>query len=128
MIDLGEISRRLEELYSRIPEIRCRKKCHGACGPIGLFPAEVARIEAALGMRFPAVDMHTLTCPMLTAGNRCGIYPLRPLVCRLYGAVEQMRCPHGCRPARFMTDEEVLALSEEIAALMPGPSRQTWRP
>ena len=32
-----------------------------------------------------------LTCPMLK-DNKCSIYHKRPLICRLYGVVENMKC------------------------------------
>jgi Fe-S-cluster containining protein len=35
---------------------------------------------------------------MLTAVGRCAVYGIRPMVCRLWGLVEGMPCPHGCRP------------------------------
>lgn len=38
-------------------------------------------------------------CPALTADERCGVYEVRPMVCRLWGAAEPMPCPWGCRPA-----------------------------
>lgn len=34
-------------------------------------------------------------CPALVA-DRCSVYEDRPLICRLWGAVESMPCPHGC--------------------------------
>ena len=32
------------------------------------------------------------------ANGRCSIYDQRPTVCRLWGDVPEMPCPHGCTP------------------------------
>jgi Fe-S-cluster containining protein len=37
----------------------------------------------------------TQDCPALVDG-RCSVYEDRPLICRLWGAVESMPCVHGC--------------------------------
>lgn len=49
----------------------------------------------------------TLTCPYAVNG-RCEIYEQRPLICRLFGAVDAplMTCPHGCGPVGKLTDEQ----------------------
>ena len=72
------------------------------CGPIDMSPAERARI-AERGVSIPApkqlldniIDNGSCDCPALTDG-RCSVYDDRPLICRLWGAVESMPCPHGC--------------------------------
>lgn len=46
-------------------------------------------------------------CEALSNTGRCLAYDRRPIVCRLWGAVEGMPCPYGCRPApRPLTDRE----------------------
>jgi Fe-S-cluster containining protein len=40
-----------------------------------------------------------MSCPLLTILGRCSVYQIRPMVCRIWGAVASMRCEHGCRPA-----------------------------
>src|SRR2546429_6087610 len=39
----------------------------------------------------------TLFRSMLRNG-RCTVYEVRPMICRLWGMVEGMQCPHGCVP------------------------------
>lgn len=46
-----------------------------------------------------------LTCPMLK-NKQCSVYPVRPMICRIWGLVRKLRCPHGCEPDRWLTDEE----------------------
>lgn len=37
-------------------------------------------------------------CEALGPDGRCMAYELRPLICVLWGAVDWLPCPHGCRP------------------------------
>jgi hypothetical protein len=104
-----EAATRAEEalagLYAQIPDAGCKGLCADACGPIGMSEHERRRLGAA-GYDIPAIRSHQdavravrelPTCPALTDG-RCGAYEARPALCRLYGAAEGMRCPHGCEP------------------------------
>lgn len=46
------------------------------------------------------------TCPVLSDGL-CSAHPARPMLCRLWGVVEGMECPHGCLPRpRYLTAAE----------------------
>jgi hypothetical protein len=36
-----------DELYAHIPPVPCKGLCHESCGPIGLTPAEQARLREA---------------------------------------------------------------------------------
>lgn len=94
----------LEQLYAQIPDVNCRGVCQAACGPIGMGDAEHARLSRP-GLpviprsdRTPAEHIPA-SCPALTALGRCGVYQIRPMVCRIWGAVRSMRCPFGCVPA-----------------------------
>jgi Fe-S-cluster containining protein len=61
-------------------------------------------------------DEETMNCVYLKK-ERCSIYSVRPLVCRLYGVSNGMQCPHGCQPSRLLTDVEAHLLIEETANL-----------
>ena len=93
---------RLADLYAQVPDPGCRGLCHDTCTTIGAGPAELAAIEAAGGQirtLEAASDVNlTAPCPSLTEEGRCGVYEVRPMVCRLWGAVETLPCPYGCRP------------------------------
>lgn len=57
----------------------------------------------------PGVDAGGM-CVYLVDG-RCSVYQNRPLICRMYGAVESLPCPHGCKPDRgALPDAESRAL------------------
>jgi hypothetical protein len=99
----------LDELYARLPKLECKGLCQECCGPIGLSLAERRRIERTTGERYrPA-----LTCPLLDHMGQCSAYAVRPMVCRLWGVVEDMPCPHGCVPeGGHLSSEEGRALME----------------
>lgn len=96
----------LAAAYRCVPAMNCKGLCFEACGPIYMSPEEKRRIEAHLGHPIGKVDPHTLTCPLLTADKRCSIYELRPMICRIYGVQESLRCEHGCEPTRVLSDDE----------------------
>lgn len=37
-------------------------------------------------------------CPALGEDGSCRVHEVRPMVCRLWGAVASLPCPHGCTP------------------------------
>lgn len=106
----------LEALYAKLPRIACQGLCQDACGPVGLTLLEEKRIEKKVHKKLATLP--TGTCNLLRAG-RCEAYAVRPLVCRLYGVVENMRCEHGCLPDRFLAKEEGFELL--LAAMRISP-------
>lgn len=107
----------LRRIYRRIPKIECRGLCQEACGPIMLTEIERDRMEAAAGRKLGMIDLETITCPMLDDEGRCEVYAQRPLICRLWGVTEEMECPHGCEPERYLTPAEADELIDEINEL-----------
>jgi Fe-S-cluster containining protein len=101
--------RELDALYAQLPVMHCRGYCHDSCGPIGMSVRERARIiERA---RKPITCGEYATCSMLTPERKCGVYDIRPMICRLWGLVKGMPCPYGCRPeGGLMEDEEAVKL------------------
>lgn len=95
----------LRALYRQLPRLECKGRCQHACGPIGLSREERAIIVRSVG-RAPRPRDASLTCSLLTEDGKCSAYAVRPLLCRLYGMVPRMRCPHGCEPEYWLTDEE----------------------
>jgi Fe-S-cluster containining protein len=121
----AEVAAALEAIYAELPSIDCRRLCHPACGPIVMSRAEGARIASVAGEREAADD---LVCPYLErASGLCGVYELRPLICRLWGATESLRCEWGCEPSAALSDAEVKRLIERVLALSDGDSVTVWR-
>lgn len=106
----------LERLYAGLPKIACRQLCQEYCGPVFMEELEWERIGERVGHypRPTAEQAARLECPMLAADGGCGVYEVRPTICRLWGLTETMRCPHGCEPERVLTDAEGGAVLLEV--------------
>lgn len=111
----------LDALYAELPTIECQRKCALACGPIDMSNTERERI-AELGVTIPVftgaaaqrwADNEKIdTCralkphPLMKNQGICGVYEVRPMICRLWGLTESMPCEWGCKPSRVMSDAE----------------------
>jgi hypothetical protein len=113
----------LAAVYARIPGTNCRGLCQEGCGSIGLTTLEQARIEQRHGLRLPILAVFDDHCPALNEAGRCTIYDDRPTVCRLWGAVPSMPCPHGCEPTQMMTDAAGLLALADVEDLAGNPDR-----
>lgn len=110
----------LAAVYARIPPMAppCDGRCWHACGPIDMAHRERQRIREA-GVRIShytdaLASPTAFYCEALTADRRCKVYPLRPLICRLWGAIESLPCPFGCRPVGGpLSDQEGIQLLVE---------------
>jgi Fe-S-cluster containining protein len=114
----------LRAIYDSLPRIDCQKRCHGTCGPILMSAFEWDRLTSMHGARSCDDD---LICPYLErTSGLCGVYDSRPLICRLGGVTEALRCEFGCLPERLLSDVEVAALIERVQMLSAGPPRTVW--
>lgn len=121
--------RRLESLYAKIPPFPCKEYCSECCGLIQWSDVEDTNIRNYLrehGMEYKSVrilpedilkaaggDYSGVTCPYVE-NDRCLIYPVRPLICRLQGVVEKLPCPHR-KSEKILTEDEVHALFAELS-------------
>lgn len=107
---MSESRERLDAIYATLPTIDCKGLCHDSCGVVPMSRVESRRILEREGMEKapPLVkdEEGAWTCPLLTADKRCRVYDIRPLICRLYGVVQGMQCPHGCAPSTLLPDSE----------------------
>lgn len=98
-----------KQAITGIPTFECIKGCSDCCGAVPWTDAEFSRVagrkeldNARLDVGFPG---HVITstasgkCPF-SSSDGCAVYADRPLVCRMFGAVDDpmLTCPHGCRP------------------------------
>lgn len=94
-----------QALWDEIPDAGCKGLCAESCGPIGASPVELALLaERGIHIEDPADSLFDIIagrevkdCPALVDG-KCSAYKIRPTVCRMWGSVEDMPCPHGCVP------------------------------
>lgn len=107
----------LEDIYAEIPAIPdCDGRCAAACGPIAMFKGEWKRVVRAAGGRVPK-PRSRLACPLLSPTGKCTVYSVRPYICRVWGATEELRCPNGCEPERWLTTEEARDIFKRIEAI-----------
>jgi len=109
----------LEQMYAQVPSIACQGLCQDCCGPLGMAYVEWIRIKRASPLRL--AEAKQVVCPLLKRG-KCTVYASRPMICRLWGVTENMPCPWGCRPERYLTITEADVLMHAVEAL----SQQVW--
>ena len=126
----SQMDAELQKLYDRIPVIPdCDGRCWTSCGPIGTSDREGQRIRQAgykiTPYRQAMQHPETYYCEALTADRRCAVYEMRPMVCRLWGAVEGLPCIYGCRPeGGYLSDAEgywLISESKRIGGGQSGP-------
>lgn len=94
----------IEKVYEHVPDVHCKGLCTDTCTVIMMSVHEARRLrqngtplQHAEVMLGKVLAGDHVRCAALVDG-RCTVYELRPLICRLYGATEDMECEHGCRP------------------------------
>lgn len=100
-------ARWLGEIYDRLPMAECIgcEGCASRCmGSLAIARAEFEAIREYLGgaifhPTFRRAGEMAAPCEFSDPdGPRCLIYPVRPLICRLFGIVEWLPCPRGRVP------------------------------
>jgi Fe-S-cluster containining protein len=99
----------LEDLYDLIPSLQCNPGCIECCRGFGV-PSRT-RLEEDRIQEF--VQKHGierrpvegLRCPYVSAAG-CTVYPVRPLICRLYGVAPNYLCTLGVKPLRLLHEDE----------------------
>lgn len=107
--DLSEHIKRLQAIYAQIPVFKCIRKCTDCCGPIFMSGLERFLI------RKPGKHTGMVSCPWRENGG-CGIYPFRPLVCRLFGAVDHpgLTCTFGRSPVFLLGNDQAMSWFDDI--------------
>jgi hypothetical protein len=114
---------RIEALYAQVPPIPdCRGHCWVSCGPADISPWELKRLrEAGHPITPNKIASNSTTefwCEALGPDGKCRAYVIRPLLCRIWGAVSWLPCPHGCQPeGGWMRDADALRLIFEVTRL-----------
>jgi hypothetical protein len=106
---MNDIGQRHEALYVQIPSFKCKEGCTDCCGPVPFSKYERSKIK---DKRIPkAID-----CPY--ANGKCEIYENRPLICRLFGTVKSLQCPHGCRPIALLSSIQEQEITKEYFSMI----------
>lgn len=127
------MSHPLQDIYDRIPAVNCAGHCgrdrtQTCCGPIACTEVEAQLLDQYDGIRsdwqpfsdgvvMMAIhnkDGQIATCPHLGLGGQCTAYEARPEICRIWGAIEALPCPWGCKPERLLNRKEARRIHLEI--------------
>lgn len=111
--------RALRDLWAEVPTVHCQRECWAYCGAITVGGLERAAIARALGHPPPDPLWNAQhRCRLLTPEGLCSVYEARPIICRLWGAVEGLRCPWGCRvEPGVLGDDATLELIKRLTVL-----------
>lgn len=98
-----------------IPTMLCKTGCNDCCGIVPFSKKEKEKVQVRADMQgvswepfheafLPSKGEDTLTCVFWRDG--CSIYEDRPMICKLFGAVDTPRltCPHGCGPDKKISN------------------------
>ena len=96
----------IKSIRKKIPTFKCIEGCTDCCGPVVFTKWEWSRIKD----KRKATSIH---CPYI-GENGCDIYEDRPILCRLYGTVQGMECPKGCRPTKMLSDKKGKEIARTI--------------
>jgi len=115
----------LEGLYRLIPSIPCRRLCADACGALILTDLEARRLQAETHIKprtLPVISHPSAgRCVYLApAQDRCTVHAIRPLICRVWGVLKRLSCPHGCTPSTWLSDVQFLALARAVEKIGGG--------
>jgi len=121
MLGKEEIKKRLGAIYAQIPDFEC-KHCHECSGPIVWFKPEEIIIRDYLKehnikyVKWTKEEFvkHKMQCPY-QKNDRCSIYQVRPIVCRLQGNVPDLPCRHN---SKMMPKEQIDKVKRELDALV----------
>jgi hypothetical protein len=100
-----------------IPTFTCVPGCTDCCGPVPASEWELKRLPRLdPATRAACYTADGLSCPH-QGPLGCMVYEERPLVCRLFGTVEKLPCPHGRRPAKLLdpqVEREILRYTSSV--------------
>jgi Fe-S-cluster containining protein len=113
----------LVKIYSSIHNFPC-KQCHKCCGPIIWFEPEELFIRDYLEKNKikrivwtkEEFEKNHMICPYII-DNKCIIYPVRPIVCRLQGNISELRCMSS-NNCTLTSEIELNKIREEFVKLI----------
>jgi Fe-S-cluster containining protein len=112
----------LNQIYARISNFEC-ENCQECCGPINWSLAEDIVIREYMErygieyVRWSVKDYikNNFKCPYAKNGV-CVIYPVRPLVCRLFGHTEKLKCAQS-RNKNDLSNTEIESMMKDVVML-----------
>lgn len=103
----------IEDLYGMVPEFQCDPGCIECCRNFGVpsrTRVEDDRLREYLRAQGRELGVaEGTTCPYVSEEG-CTVYPVRPLICRLYGNSPNYRCVLGVAPLNPLHEDEEMDL------------------
>jgi len=116
----------LKNMLLNIPEHTTCENCGECCGPVPLSKDEIKKIQNYLDANeYPRNVIEQSHSPLECIfrdndARKCSIYPVRPLICRLFGVTKGMNCPKGnsahILPELVYGDDDFAAIQNEYFA------------
>jgi len=104
----------LKKLYSKIPSFECIEGCTDCCGPVPLTKLEAKRLNVDSNLTPTKLG----SCDCVYASEKgCTVYENRPYMCRLFGATEDLKCPHGKKPTKLLSSDSTNRLTNDYRKL-----------
>ena len=121
MLDIEAIKNSMDKIYNRIPQFNC-KHCHKCCGPIFWFKTEEILMKDYMkkhkieNIKWTDVEFkkNDMKCPFLK-NDRCSIYQVRPIVCRLQGNIPDLPCRYNKN--NFISEESIKKIKNDFYEL-----------
>lgn len=100
----------MQRLYEKIPKSKCKAGCFSCCiNSVQMTSEELEKIGG-----YTYIDR----CPHLSLSEgKCTVYEHRPMVCRLYGTSELLKC-ENCVPEKFLDEEETREILREYLKML----------
>ena len=99
---------KLKRMYEAIPESGCKAGCFECCTNIIQFTE--AEKQNMGGYEYRGVCSHLVD-------GKCTVYDRRPLVCRIFGTSEILKCK-DCTADTFLSAEDTRSIMKEYALMM----------
>lgn len=80
--------------YPKLPHAGCVSNCGDCCTITGGNEAEYQAVNEYAAAHNITPIRQGIRCPWYQ-GGQCAVYPVRPMVCRLYGHTPKMTCSFG---------------------------------
>ena len=121
MYDVEVIKTKMEDIYNNIPKVSC-KHCHDCCGPIIWFKTEEILMKDYMkkhkieNIKFTSEEFkkNDMKCPFLK-NDRCSIYQVRPIVCRLQGNTPDLPCRYNKNT--YLPEESIKKIKNDFYEL-----------
>jgi Fe-S-cluster containining protein len=124
-LNIDIIRQKLEEIYSLIPEYSCNH-CHKCCSPIVWFEPEEIIIKDYLkknNLDKNSFLNKTNKCSFLK-NDRCAIYPVRPIVCRLQAVTSDLPC-HFKKTNNYLSEKEIKNIKDKFNKILDETKSKT---